>query len=217
MANKTLTPESLVVAQAQERAARGRGRMLVATFAGIAILEAVALAGLTPLKERAPYFVEVEQATGRVMASDRAARDFAPDDNNKRYFIKDWVQSMFSIDGARSKGVLLPRAKSMTRSKASTQYSEWLDRDRTLARLIEDPDLSRSVEVRSISFVPGADSVAIVRAMFHADSKYGGRQSEGKVITLHFAIIPPQTDEEILRNPIGLYITEFNVDSEVVQ
>lgn len=215
--NKTLTPETLAKIQGKEKAAAGRSRILVAALAGIALVEALTIMQMVPLKERVPYFVEVEQTTGRVMPSDRAAKTFVADENNKRYFIKDWVQAMFSIDQARTKGILLPRAKAMTRSKATNQYSEWLDRDQTLLHMIEEPELSRSIELRSISFVPGAESVAIIRALFHTEGKYGGRKSEGKVITVTYALIPPETDEEILRNPIGLFITEFNVDSEVVQ
>jgi type IV secretory pathway component VirB8 len=203
--------------QGKEKAAAGRSRILVATLAGIALVEAATIMQMMPLKERVPYFVEVEQTTGRVAPSDRAAKTFVADENNKRYFIKDWVQAMFSIDPARTKAILLPRAKTMTRGKATNQYSEWLDRDQTLFRMVEDSELSRSIELRSISFVPGAENVAIIRALFHTEGKYGGRKTEGKVITATFALVPPETDEEILRNPIGLFITEFNVDSEVVQ
>lgn len=217
MTNKTLTPETLAAMQGKEKAAAGRSRILVATLAGIALIEAATIMQMMPLKERVPYFVEVEQTTGRVAPSDRAAKTFVADENNKRYFIKDWVQAMFSIDQARTKAILLPRAKSMTRGKATNQYSEWLDRDQTLRRMIEEPELSRSVELRSISFVPGAENVAIIRALFHTEGKYGGRKTDGKVITVTFALIPPETDEEILQNPIGLFVTEFNVDSEVVQ
>ena len=217
MTIKTLTPETLAAMQGKEKAAAGRSRILIATLAGISLVLAVTIMQMMPLKERVPYFVEVEQVTGRVASSERAAKTFVADENNKRYFIKDWVQAMFSIDQARTKAILLPRAKSMTRSKATNQYSEWMDRDQTLLRMIEEPELSRSVELRSISFVPGAENVAIIRALFHTEGKYGGRKTEGRVITVTFALIPPETDEEILQNPIGLFITEFNVDSEVVQ
>lgn len=217
MANKSLTPENLAAVEGKKKAAAGRNTFLIAGLAAIALIEAITIMQMVPLKERVPYFVEVERVTGRVAASDQAARNFIPDENNRRFFIKEWVQSMFAIDQARSKEHLLPRARAMVRSKAIAQYDDWLNRDKTILRMVETPDLSRTVEVRSISFVPGAESVAMVRVLFHTESKNTSKVTEGRVITINYVMVPPQTDEEILRNPIGLLITEFNVDSEVIQ
>lgn len=217
MASKFDTPESHIAGRAKDGADRGRNRALVAGLVAVALVQGFALSQLIPLKEKIPYWVEVEEASGRVVASDRGAKTFTPDDNNKRYFIKEWVQSMFSMDQSRSRSLLLPKAKSMTRGKAIDQYSLWLEKDRTIERMLDKPELSRAVEIRSISFVPGAENVAIIRAAFRTAGVPGESGTEGRVITIHYALVPPQTDEEILRNPIGLFVTEFNVDNEVIQ
>lgn len=217
MSNRTLTPENLAALEGREKAARGRNTLLIGGLAAIALVEAVTIMQMLPLKERVPYFVEVERATGRVVQSDQAARSFVPDENNRRYFVKEWVQSMFMIDQARTKEYLLPRARAMVRGKAINQYENWLNEDKTILRMVESPDLSRAVEVRSISFLPGAENVAMVRVLFHTEDKNTPKVTEGRVVTIHYEMVPPQTDEEILRNPIGLLITEFNVDSEVIK
>ncbi len=191
--------------------------MLLVGALVVAVVEAFALMALIPLKERVPYFLEVERVSGRVVVSSQAAKSFVPDENNKRYFISEWVKSMFAIDQLRTKELLLPRAKAMTRGKATTHYSAWLAKDQTIERMVESQKLSRSVEVKSISFVPGAENVVMVRAVFRVDEGGGVSREEGRVITLNYALIPPQTDDEILRNPIGLFVTEFNVDNEVIQ
>lgn len=217
MANKTLTPETHAVQEGKEKAARGRNSLLIGGLVGVALIQGVALVSMLPLKERIPYYLEVEQATGRVVPTSNVAKSFIPDENNKRYFLKEWVAAMFSIDQLRSRDILLPKAKSMSRGKAIGHYTGWLSRDKTIERMIEKPELTRVVQVKSISFVPGAENVAIIRATFRTEGVAGEALEEGKVITLSYAIVPPQTDEEILRNPIGLFITEFNVDSEVIQ
>lgn len=217
MANNSLTPETLALKEGKENAARGRNGMLVAGLAGVALIQAFALTQMIPLKERVPYFLEVERATGRVVSSDQAAKSFTPDTPSKRYFLKEWVQSMFSIDQFRSRAILLPKAKSMTRGKAMDHYAAWLEKDKTIERMLEKAELSRSVEIKSISFVPGTENVAIVRAVFKTEGVVGDGRPDGRVITMNYVLVPPQTDEEILRNPIGLFITEFNIDSEVIQ
>ncbi len=217
MAEKTLTPENFSAIAAKDKAARARSRLLVGGLLALALLEGFALWQLIPLKERVPYFVEVERATGRVVASEQVARSFSPDEANRRYFLKEWAQSLLTIDPVRSKSDLLPRARAMVRSKAVEQFDAWIERDQTLKRLVERPDLSRAAEVVSISFVPGAENVAMIRLVLTTRSKYDSAVQDGKVLTVHYALVPPQTDEEILRNPIGLVITDFAIDNEVVK
>jgi type IV secretory pathway TrbF-like protein len=40
-------------------------------------------------------------------------------------------------------------------------------------------------------------------------------QSRTLQVPVHYAIVPPKTEAEIIQNPIGLYVTRFNVAEEL--
>ncbi len=37
------------------------------------------------------------------------------------------------------------------------------------------------------------------------------------VLTLHFAVVAPEREEEVLKNPAGLFITHFLVNTDLEQ
>lgn len=38
---------------------------------------------------------------------------------------------------------------------------------------------------------------------------------ENQMVTLHYAIVPPQTEKEVLENPLGLVITHFEISKDL--
>lgn len=189
---------------------------IVAVFALVlAGIEGVALIQLMPLKERVPYFVEVEAGTGQVSASAKTAAKFDPGEANIRFFLNKWVTNAFTIDPARTKELLLPEAYAFTRGAARDQLRTWIGlTDKTLERMADNNQLRRDVKIASISFI--APGVVMVRAVF--SERTGGSNTlieRRKAITINFGLLPTEKDEDILWNPIGLYINHFVINDEL--
>lgn len=193
-----------------ERASNNRCRAFALGALAAVIAQAGAIYSMLPLKERIPYFVDVEEATGRVVASDRAAVQFVPEERNIKFHLGRWIEDMYTLDAALTRQHLLPQVGVLMRDKARNQYQAWLDTERPIERLIDKPEITRKVAIRSISFIPGNDRVVMIRFKLVTPNT----KDEYRLMTAHYVIAPPASDEEILKNPLGLYITDFNVVSE---
>lgn len=182
---------------------------IILLLAAAVLVLAVGLAATAPLKEKVPYFVEVESATGRVDVSTRTAQEFVPTEASVRYFIGRWVVDTFTIDEA-TRSQRLPSSWSFMRGPARDQWNRIiLEGERPTERLAERPDFRRSVE-----FVAPPQIVANGAVIVRIDLVEGRTVVGRKQISLRYALLPPETDEDILRNPIGLWITDFGVVDE---
>lgn len=191
-----------------------RSKTLLIVFLGIlAFSESVTINMLFPLKERVPYWVESDPLSGRVVKSDKVARQFKPDEANIRYFIGKWVENAMTID-SRTKEYLIPDAYLMTRGQARDELREWLVKDRTLERLDENPLLKRSVHIVSRSSV-GDSGVMLVRVeLEERDGANSAPRVTRKVISVQYATVPSDKEEELDANPIGFCVTHFVVNNE---
>lgn len=190
--------------------AQSRRYFSISLLLGATVLVlAVGLAATAPLKEKVPYFVEVETATGRVDVSTRTAKEFAPNEANIRYFIGRWVVDTYTLDEA-TRSQRLPNSWAFMRGPARDQWNRIiLEGERPTERLAERPDLRRSVEFVAPPQIV-ADGAVIVRIALVEGRNVVGR----KQISLRYALIPPDSDADLLRNPIGLWITDFGVVDE---
>jgi len=75
-----------------------------------------------------------------------------------------------------------------------------------------DPQLVQNITIRSVSFVQ--EMAALVRIRVETRSNTGITFKD-KLLTVHFAVVPPKTEAEIYANPIGLYITHFAVSEDI--
>lgn len=188
---------------------QNRGWLVAIAFGALATIEAVAILVMVPLKERTPYIVEVNKTTSEVIVKENMIKKFTPSDANKAFFIRGWVENMFTLDAARTKDHLLPRAAILLRGPAVEQYKSLLAVDKPIERLVENPLLSRHVKNININFVPGAD-VAIVRFVLETS---GGQAiiSENKSASIKFILVEKEVSET---NPIGFFITDVNLKDD---
>jgi len=188
---------------------QNRGWLIAGAFGALAIVEAISILVMLPLKERIPYIVEVNKTTSEVIVKDNLMKKFAPTDANKAFFIRGWVENMFTLDAARTKNYLLPAASLSLRGPAVEQYKAMLTNDKPIESLVENPLLSRHVKNININFVPGAD-VAIVRFVLETS---GGQaiSSENKSASIKFILVEKEVSEI---NPIGFFITDVNVKDD---
>ncbi len=172
----------------------------------------IALAMMAPLKTVVPFVLEkVEE--GAVVPAPMAAQQYQPGVPEKRYFIAQWARQLLTLDSHLTEQYL-SEAYRVTRSKATVEFTDWIQRAGPMAELKRDPTLTRTVAISSVSLIQ--DQVALVRVA--AERRNAGNpiaNREKFVLTIHFTTVPPKSEEELLSNPVGLFVTHFLVNTDL--
>lgn len=172
----------------------------------------VALALMVPLKTVVPFVLE-KTDEGAVLPAPQTAQQYQPGMAETRYFIAQWARHLLTIDPHLTERDL-SEAYRVTRGKATVEFTDWVQRTAPLAELKRDPTLTRTVSISSVSLVE--DQVALVRVLAERRSNGNPLANREKfILTIHFATIPPKTEEALLSNPVGLYVTHFLVNSDL--
>ncbi len=172
----------------------------------------IALAMMAPLKTVVPFVLEkVEE--GAVVPAPMAAQQYQPGIPEKRYFIAQWARQLLTLDSHLTEQYLSD-AYRVTRGKATVEFTDWIQRTGPMAELKRDPTLTRTVAISSVSLIQ--DQVALVRVS--AERRNAGNplaNREKFVLTIHFTTVPPKSEEELLSNPVGLFVTHFLVNTDL--
>lgn len=151
---------------------------------------AIALWIMMPLKSVEGYFIDVD-SQGKVEATPKAQYVYKPGDPEKRYFLAEWATRLMTLDQYMSEQNLLT-AYSQTRGKAISEFSDFVDINKPMAALKLDTTLTRSVSIRSISFVQ--DGAALIRASLETRTAASpNAQTKNVIMTIHYSIIAPKT------------------------
>ncbi len=168
----------------------------------------IALMRMLPLHERIPYFVTVNQQSGAVSATNEVAQRYTPSDASKRYFLNQWVSDLLTVD-AHTRDQGLPNSYAFLRGAALGQWKQFeFGQYKPLDQLKQSPDVTVYPTVLAIGFI-NSDSAAIRVALTSSTNTV-----KHLLVTVNFAILPPTTDAEVYRNPVGLWITHFEVTNE---
>lgn len=176
------------------------------------VVTGAALLGLLPLKRVVPFVLNHADNGAMTIASTQV-HIYEPDEAVKRYFLAQWVRQLLTLDPHQSANNLAA-AYQLTRSKATVEFTDWVQRHQPLAELRKDPTLTRTVSIASISMID--DGAALLRVT--TEQRNAGNPSavqEHYVLTLHFAVVRPQREEEVLANPSGLLVTHFLVNTDL--
>lgn len=177
---------------------------------GICLAMLYTIMSMIPLKTVVPYMVTVAD-TGKPYSTPVESIKFTPDENTKRYFLKEWVSKVFTLDRFLTEKYLVD-AYSSVRGTASEEFRQYIEEKQPLFALRSDPILVQTVIIRSVSFVQ--DSAALVRVRIQTRNAEGLKFTD-KLVTIHFSVIPPKTEQEIYANPIGMYITHFAISEDI--
>ncbi|MDE1941783.1 MAG: type IV secretion system protein [Betaproteobacteria bacterium] len=172
----------------------------------------IALALMVPLKTVVPFVLE-KTDEGAVQPAFRTAQQYQPGSPEKRYFIAQWARQLLTIDPHLTERYL-SEAYRVTRGKATVEFTDWVQRTAPMAELKRDPTLTRTVSISSVSLIQ--DQVALVRVS--TERRNAGNPMAGRekfILTIHFATVPPKSEEELLSNPVGLYVTHFLVNADL--
>jgi len=195
-----------------------RGLLLWAlTSSAINLLLTVALFVLLPLKTIQPYVVEVNKLSGEARAAEVAvsAKNYRPDDATKSFWLSEFAKGALTIDPRRDvTEENIRQAGAKARGKAATQLADYLRRTQPIKTIMEDPDFSRRVTVRAVTFLKNANTATV---QLQTEDLTRGRSSELRryIVKLDYAFAEPTSTAEILQNPLGMFVIDFAINEDI--
>ncbi len=192
--------------------------IVAAVLGGIALLEALALILLVPMKTVVPYTLLVDRQTGYVEAlKPLEQKTIAPDAALVRSFLVQYViaRESFDVDSLKDsyqKVALWSADSARSRYVADTQASNPLSALATLPRraIVE-------VQVRSVSSL-GPDSSLVRFTTMRTDSgaQAGQAQYWASVIKYRFSGADMRAEDRFI-NPLGFQVVRYRRDAEMLQ
>lgn len=186
---------------------------LLLMLVGAVLMLSVGMMRMLPLKERVPYVVKVEEdkmgnPTGRVEVAEAGIAKFQPSEASIRYFLGKWALDLMTVD-EQTREVRLPASYALLKGQAITDWKRYVsETGKPLELLTADPEYRMRAELISIAFLN--ESTAMIRV------KLTQQNQERRVqLTVNYALLPPESDADVFRNPIGLWITTFGVNNEL--
>lgn len=171
-----------------------------------------ALAILLPLKTVELYGIRPMEG-GRLAADGEPIGRWSPDADAIAYFVNQWGKTLFDINSSTIDDTIVASSQ-MVVGSAVDQLRELRRKDNPYALLRERPGLIRTYEYKSVNFIK--DDVALLR--FKAITRVVG--AEPKIVhyslTTTFVRIRPTTREQVMRNPAGLFISNFDLTEETL-
>jgi type IV secretory pathway TrbF-like protein len=158
-----------------------------------------------------PWIVEVNERQG-IVSKPVKVEPVRPADAVLKAELAKWIEKVFTIDQLRTRE-LFGEANVMTSGLGTEQFREFRIRHAIAERMNRDKSLQRRAEVRSVDVsTPG------VAFIFLGTQEAQGTNASAATgswrVTLKYDLIPPQSEKEILANPLGLFITSMNVTEE---
>lgn len=191
-----------------------RNRYFIALFllALVVMVEGLAIYNMLPLKTVVPYVVKVAD-NGSVVTSNVATANFVAGDKEISYFLVEWTKNLLTLDKQLTEHNL-KSAMRRTSGVASTQLHEFVNKTQPFVALSDTPDLVRTVDIITMP-THIADKVAMLRIEMISRTTTQVLPKKRYQVTLRYALSPPQSEQEIMDNPIGLFITDFKLSEEM--
>ena len=179
---------------------------------GAALTASAALMLAMPLKKVVPYVVNVNTTTGEVTAPrQQMSEHFEPAWANESFFVRRWIEDMLTISQHTTVNINAPRAQEFLRgSTAIAEYQNFRASDHTFERMAADTNMVRTIKIENFTPIAGTKNGAVANVTLTTIAG-GMTKSSNILLTVYWVILPPQGPEDIDRNPIGLYITDFKV------
>lgn len=186
-----------------------RAKVLALAFFLLALVEGIALAGLMPLKQAVPYFVEWDRRSGAVWVSDRVAAQFSPQDANKTFFLRQWAYWWLTIkpNPVETLDTDIPQAASWTTGAASEQLRTYVTKTDPIAtRVTETKGLTREVTENATTYNLHGNQATMLLTL---TERINGKEAKAvqKLLTINFVLAPERQnarDQKI--NPLGVKI-----------
>ena len=188
---------------------RNRLFVLALLLALALFANALLLWRLFPLT-RVDAVVVREGAGGRLESTGERLGAWQPSQANLSYFLNQWADNVFDINPPTLERTTKD-AGDMVTGVAKAQLTQLRQAENPWLLLKDHPGLIREYRFLSINFVE--EHVALLRC--ETITHQGNReQSTIWLLRITFTIDPPHRVEDVIKNPAGLFITNFNVSKE---
>lgn len=187
-------------------------RLWVALTIALAVIgcQALGFYALLPLKSIALKIVEVDKETGEVSRIS-SAPEYTPTNAMVKSRLNEWTEQMAVIDPYVTRENLRKSTVPL-KGKAVQEHADWLREQNQFKRLLDNPQLVRTYKLNSIDV--SKPNIAFV---FFTTTERG--VGDTKIVrwrlTVHYVLAPPTTEEELLKNPVGLGISHFEFSPEI--
>lgn len=176
--------------------------------------EGVALLMQSGTNVAVPWVVEVNGERG-LMAKPVRVESIRPSEAVIKAELAKWTQKVFTIDSALTPQ-LFREANVMTKGLGTSQFTEFRVQQNVIERMTKDASLQRKAEIRSVdASQPGVAFVFVTTQEAQGTTSNAGTASYR--VTLRYELDPPRKEQDILSNPLGLFITSMNVTEEGVR
>jgi type IV secretion system protein VirB8 len=189
--------------------------LIAGAVAVIAVLEAIALVLLTPLKTVEPYTLMVDRTTGYVQALkplDQAK--IAPDSALTQSFLVQYVVGRETFDMATLNASYRKTAL-FSADSARSSYLQTMQVSNPESPLVRYPRTT-TIDVRVKSVSPIGANAALVRFDTIRSDPNGQAQPPSPwvaVIRYHYSSAPMSVDDRYV-NPLGFQVTSYRKDPE---
>lgn len=193
-----------------------QARMFIAALACAAVA-AVAVVGAVALANRStavPFYVEVND-DGGVRNVPTKIENIRPNQAVIKAELAKFIVNIFTIDPK-----LTPRffkaANIMTSGLGTSQFADFRTEQKINERLAEEQEMTRTPVVTSVDISqPGVAFVFLTTTESRAEAS---KVSVAKWrVTVKYELQPPKSEEEILSNPLGLFVIGLNITQESKQ
>lgn len=196
------------------RASRNRAYWLAGAAALIAVLEALALVVLTPLKTVVPYTITVDRQTGAAQLARGIELGLLHENEALlQSTLAQYVLARETLD-ATDLAANYRKVGLWSAGTARTDYLRSMDRSNP-ASILNGANAATQITVTITSIAPMSPSSALVR--FSTDR----REGDGPVTRMEWAAVMqfaftggPLSLEDRLLNPLGFQVTRYRRDAE---
>jgi type IV secretory pathway component VirB8 len=186
----------------------GRWFLIALAAIGLAIAGMILVATMLPLKEVRPWVIEVNPTTGVVNRPIEIQR-VDPNIAVVKAELARWAEAVYMIDPSRS-SESLRWANARTADKAVGQFAEFRSRERIFERINREPDMVREVKVNAVD----ASQKGTAFIFLTTNERLGAAppaadRSKRFRVTINYRLVPPTQEQDLLSNPLGLFVTFF--------
>jgi len=148
---------------------------------------------------------------GRLVVDSQPVGTWAPDKDSIEYFLNQWANNLYTVNRSDIDKTMSAAAE-LTIGDAAAQMKEFRAKDNPLVSLANNLSYSRSYEFITINWIE--NNVALLRY-----STTTRKNSDLPVVVTYamkitFTRIKPTTREQVMKNPAGLFITNFDPTEE---
>lgn len=190
---------------------RNRWFLIALLLVGGHIANGFAWGVMLPLKTVETYQINKVEG-GRLVADPNAVGHWSPDSDSISYFLNKWASNVMEVNSATIEGTLA-QASEIAVGTAKDQLRELRLKDNPLIMLRDVPGYSRNYEF--VSFNTVKDDVVLLR--FKTVTRRGDFATTAThSMTITFTRVKPTTRAQVMKNPAGLFVTNFNLTEESV-